>query len=370
MARPPAKPDTRDRDWIARTRLANQRLAGKPFRNPVEVVRWFGAVQSQDYPGAKWAVAARMLGLTSAGFDPLLADGTIIRTHVLRPTWHFVAREDIRWMLELTGPRVQATAAPYYKKLELTPAMLRRSAEAMARALAGGGRMTRAELAKVIEGVKVPVDGLRLGFIMGNAELERVICSGGLRGKQQTYALFDEQAGPAQRFERDEAVAALALRYFVSHGPATAHDFAWWSGLTIGDARKGVEAAGEALVEEVVGGKSWWTPTDAPKPRLKPPLVKLLSNYDEFAVAYRDHGLTLDHARLDRAAPEGAFFSHLIMQDGWLIGDWKRVVTAKRATVNARLLVTLTDPVRTAMEEETRRFGDFLGIPADLVIET
>jgi hypothetical protein len=363
-------PDTRDRDWVARTRLASQHLTGKRFRNPVEVVRWFGAVQSQDYLGAKWAVAARMPSLTSAAFDPLLADGSIVRTHVLRPTWHFVAREDVRWMLELTGPRVQAISAPYYRKLELSPAMLRRSSDAMAKALAGGGRMTRPELTRVIQGARVPTDGIRLGFILGNAELERVICSGGLRGRQQTYALFDEQVGPGASFDRDGAVAELVLRYFRSHGPATLNDFAWWSGLTVADARKGIEAAGDTLIEERVEGRSYWTPADAPKARLTAPLVRLLANYDEFGVAYRDHGLTLDHARLDMAASETAALAHSILEDGWVVGGWKRIVAAKRATIEARPLVRLTEATRAGLDDEARRFGAFLGLPTDLVIQT
>ncbi|MGH3682689.1 MAG: DNA glycosylase AlkZ-like family protein, partial [Natronosporangium sp.] len=203
---------------IATWRLRSHGLAGAPFRSVTEVVRWLGAVQSQEYAVAKWSVGQRATGLSDAGLDLALAEGTVLRTHVLRPTWHFVAAADLRWLLALTAPRVHAANAHYYRKFELDQPLFRRSNALLARALAGGQQLTRPELARVLAAGGIEADALRLGYLLMYAELAAVICSGGLRGRQRSYALFDERVPAAPARDRDEALADLTTRYFTSHG--------------------------------------------------------------------------------------------------------------------------------------------------------
>ena len=219
---------------IPRQRLANQRLSGAKFDQPEAVVRWLGAVQAQDYAGAKWALALRMNGASDAALDQAFADGAILRTHVMRPTWHFVTPEDIRWMLKLTAPRVHALSAYYYRQLELDDALFARSDDVLVRALEGGRQLTRAELGDVLEQAGVETkEQLRLAYIVGHAELEGLDLQ--RRAARQTVSptrcWTNARRKPAP-LERDEALAELAGRYFASHGPATLKDFAWWSGLT------------------------------------------------------------------------------------------------------------------------------------------
>src|SRR5690349_12538468 len=104
---------------IVQQRLHNQHLLGAPFARPEQVVQWFGAVQAQEYPGATWGIAQRLDNPTQVTLDQAYADGAILRTHAMRPTWHFVAPADIRWLLKLTSPRVHALNTSYYRKLEL-----------------------------------------------------------------------------------------------------------------------------------------------------------------------------------------------------------------------------------------------------------
>jgi len=227
---------------ITRTRLRNQRLSGGRFQTPQDVVRWLGAVQAQDYGGAKWALGLRMQRARDADIEAAFSDGRILRTHVMRPTWHFVAPEDIRWMLALTAPRVSAAMAPYNRRLELDATVFRRSQRAMVRALRGGRQLTRQELKVVLVQAGVHADGVqRLAHIVMQAELDAVICSGPRRGKQFTYALLDERVPMVRVRSRDDSLTELARRYFTSHGPAQLHDFAWWSGLSIADARAGLD---------------------------------------------------------------------------------------------------------------------------------
>ena len=232
---------------IAATRLRNQKLDRTDCQAPEAVVRWLGAVQAQEYAPARWAVGMRTRGATDADVFRACDEGRILRLHILRPTWHFVAPADIRWMLSISGPRVNAINAHYYAKLGLDDGIFTRSRRAIERALAKGQHLTRLELAMVLSKAGIEASGQRLAYLMMRAELDGVICNGACRGKQFTYALLDDRSPGLSRVSRDEALATLATRYFSSHGPATLRDYVWWSGLTVKDARSGIEGAGAAL---------------------------------------------------------------------------------------------------------------------------
>ncbi len=228
-------------EHIAYERLLRQRIAGEGLERPADVVRWMGAVQAQDFAAAKWAVGLRTNACTDAGVEEAFARGEILRTHVMRPTWHFVAPEDIRWMQALTSAYVKAQMGYQFRRLELDPAVFKRSTAAMVKALRDGQQLTRAELAQVLARAGIQGDGLRLAHIIAHAELDAVLCSGGRRGRQFTYALVDERAPNARKLPRDEALATLTERYFASHGPATLRDYAWWSGLSAAAVKAGLE---------------------------------------------------------------------------------------------------------------------------------
>ncbi|HUQ20467.1 MAG TPA: winged helix DNA-binding domain-containing protein, partial [Gemmatimonadaceae bacterium] len=271
---------------VARARLANQRLIDSDFQNPVDVVSALGAIQAQDYPGAKWAIGLRAPSTTDASVEAAVDEGSIIRTHVLRPTWHLVRPTDLRWMLDLTAKRIKSAMAFGNRWLGFDEATFRRAAKALERSLEGRA-LTRSELAAVFERARVNVKGdQRLGHLLMNAELDCVICSGPRQGKHATYALFDERIAAAPSIDRDEALLRLTTIYFTTRGPATEHDFAWWSGLTVRDARRGLEMASRDLERVTISGRSYWTSalTTAPKKRA---VVHLLPNYDEFFIAYR-----------------------------------------------------------------------------------
>jgi hypothetical protein len=263
-------------------RLVNQRIARPTFKKPEEVVGWLGAVQAQDYAGAKWALGLRMQGAAECDIEQAFAKGDILRTHLLRPTWHFVTPADIRWLLELTAPRVHAANAYMYRKLELDGVVFKRSVAALSKALQGGEHLTRSELRDVLQKAGVATDGeFRMSYLMMHAELEGIVCSGPRRGKQFTYALLDERAPQANTLPHDEALAELARRYFTSRGPARLQDFAKWSGLTVADARSGLEAVKAQLQSDVVGDEAYWFLAAAPPAKDGSPTAHLLSVYDE-----------------------------------------------------------------------------------------
>lgn len=348
---------------LVRRRLANHRLDRSELRKPADVVRWLGAVQAQDYAGAKWAIGLRAKGLTDADVDHAFDGGTILRTHILRPTWHFVTPADIGWMLALTAPRVHAANAHTYREYELDVSVFRRSRRVLERALRGGKERTRAELATVLRREGIAAEGIRLAALMIDAELEGVIVSGPRKGKQFTYALLEERAPRVRRLPREEALAELTKRYFSSHGPATLRDYAWWSGLTVGDAKAGIASVEPELDEEVVDGRTYWfVGSRAPAPSTSP-LVHLLPNYDEYLIAYKDRGPVFGASGRD-------VFAHFFVIDGRLAGSWRR--TLKKDSV----LVDVV-PYRHLSREETRsltsaaeRYGRFNGRPTQLAAKS
>jgi Winged helix DNA-binding domain len=356
---------------IARERLRNQLLAGNPLATPEDVIRRLGAVQAQDYPAAKWALAQRIGGdaggITSAELDQAFADGRILRTHVMRPTWHFVLPDDIRWMLELTAPRVRAAIRSYDRKLALDRALLDRSNDAIARALEGGKHLTRTELSAVLRERGIEAKGQRLGHIVSHAELDAVVCSGPLRGKQFTYALLAERAPRARKMDRDEALAELTRRYFASHGPATLRDYCWWSGLTMANVRAGVEMVAAGLVQETVNGKAYWLPASRAASAGRAPAFHLLPNYDEHIVAYREHAASFERKVLARVRPDSDVLTrHIVVRKGLVIGGWRNENRKDGVAVVTRLLVRLDPAERAALERAVRRYARYLGVPVTL----
>jgi hypothetical protein len=350
---------------ITGDRLHNQRLSAAPFASPDDVVSWLGAVQAQDYAGATWALALRMRRGRAAAIESAFAAGMILRTHVLRPTWHFVTPADIRWMLTLTGPRVSAAMAPYNRRLELDATVFRRSHRAIRRALEGGHQLTRSELKGILqrEGI-LPGTVQRLAHIVMQAELDGVICSGAIRGKQFTYALLDERVPPSRPISRDEALAELTRRYFISHGPAQLHDFAWWSGLTVGDARAGLAMVERHLARAVVDGKTYWFSSSA-RPRRSRGTAFLLPLYDEYLIAYKDRRAALDPARWAQIAARDAFAAPIVV-DGRVVGGWKRIPGRTGIRIRLMPFTRCNKSEVGVIEDAARCYGRFLGVDPEL----
>jgi hypothetical protein len=346
---------------IALRRLAQQRLTQKnQLATPAEVVSWLGAVQAQDYQGAKWALALRLREVSDAAIERAFAEGTILRTHVMRPTWHFVAPADVRWLLELTASRINGGNARMYRQYEVDDALLARSKDVIASALQGGRCLTRAELAAALAEAGIAATGLRLGLIVHRAETDALICSGPRRGKQLTYALLDERAPQARWLSRDEALAELTRRYYTSHGPATAHDFAWWSGLTVADARAGIAMAGSALAQEVIEGRDYWLAATPPAPDPFEEAL-LLPTFDEFLVGYAAFDVT---RRGGRPMGEVSPFDGALVVGGRVVGSWRRALQKETVVVAVTPFAPLTDDEREAVYAAAQRYGEYVGLRA------
>jgi hypothetical protein len=349
-------------------RLRNQLLVESTRRKPEQVVSWLCAMQAQDFSAAKWAVASRAPGVQDGDVEQAFNDGLILRTHVLRPTWHFVTAQDVRWLLALSAPRIHAANDYYYRQSDLDAKTFAKSCAMIHRVLEGGKTMTRAELAVYLKRAKIPADGLKLAYLMMHAELEGVITSGPRRAKQFTYALMDERVPKARTLDREEALAELAKRYFTSHGPATARDFAWWSGLTIKDAQRAAESAG-TLEFESIGGVIHWSAKDSDASPFKTAYALLLPNYDEYLIAYKDRAPFVDASRAANivARSNGAFANHLLI-DGCLAGSWSRTVKTTSVLIEVAPYKKLTPAQTRAVTNACDCYGEFLGLKPALAI--
>jgi hypothetical protein len=348
---------------IAQQRLLNQHIARPAFKTPADVVDWLVAVQAQDYTGAKWALGLRLRGASDDDIERAFAAGDILRTHVLRPTWHFVTPADIRWLLALTAPRVHALNALYYRRLELDRTVFKRSHAALVKALRGGKQLTRDELRAVFQKAGIATTGeLRMSYLMMQAELDGIVCSGPRRGKQFTYALLAERAPHARTLERDEALAELARRYFVGRGPASVQDFAKWSGLTIRDAGRGLEDVKGQLRREVVDGQTYWLPASASLTKVKSPTAHLLSIYDEYVSGYKDRSAIAGERQAARLNALGNALSYIVIVDGRIVGTWKRTLSKDAVAIETHIFTTLTKAENRAVAQAAQRYGEFLGL--------
>lgn len=353
---------------VARLRLRTHRLSGAPFASAEDAISHFGAVQSQDYPAALWALSLRT-GLGAGALDAAFAKGRFLRTHVLRPTWHFVAPVDLRWMLELTADRVRMKLATRDRPLGIDAALIAKVEVLVAKAL-DAGPLTRTEIAEVLESAGIEAgtgEEGRMGHLLGHLELNRLVCSGPMRGKQHTYALFDSRVKKGKPLARSEALMALALRYFASHGPATAKDFAWWSGLTLTDARIGFEEAGRTLECMTTGGSTYLFAGDAASAK-RGASAQLLPNYDEFIVAYEDRSATLVDVPADKLDARGnVLFNHTLVLDGRVVGTWRRTLAAKTVAIEATTFRRFSAAEREVFALAADRYGEHLGRAAQFV---
>ena len=366
LPRRTADPDAAHPDAaLIRERLANQRLAGASAQSPEELVRWFGAVQAQDYPGALWAIGLRVSDSTATDVEAAIEARRIVRTWPMRRTLHFVPAEDVRWMLRLLAARVISASAGRYRQLGLGEADFKRAARILTRALRGEQRLTRPEAYATLARGGVDPSGQRGIHLLAHLAQQGLLCFGPHQGKQPTFVLLDEWVPAASEPTRDEALATLATRYFTSHGPATERDFAWWAGLPLRDARRGVEAAGSALHLKDNGTVSAGAATAAPRTKRRAPVAALPPPWDEYLVAYRDRSFAVDR-------PSGRLGLELIgkpvvLVDGRVRGTWSRNVTGESVRVSLNLVGPLANREKDALRRAVDRYARFVGKSVEII---
>jgi hypothetical protein len=310
---------------LARERLTNQQLTKTRIKSAVEMVKFFCAIQGQEYAQTKWGIGLRLSKVKDIHIESDLNEGSILRTHLLRPTWHFVAADDIHWILELTAKQVHKVNSYMYRKLELDTKTLNTCNDIIIKNLMGGKQRTRNELNEYFKRENIIAQGHRLSYIMMYAELEKIICSGARRGNQFTYALFDERVKKSETIEYAEALGRLALQYFTSRGPATVNDFSTWSGLNLTECKKGIAIIADQLETIIVDDITYFMSKDTIFSNKFESSIYLLPIYDEYIMGYKDRSAILAYKKALKNAPLFKYDCMIIFA-GQIIGTWKRTM--------------------------------------------
>jgi len=320
----------------------NQQIAGERFAEPAELIQWMGCIRAEDFAAAKWAIGNRVAGSTDKTVEHAFNEGHILRTHILQPEWHFISPADIRWILALTSPRLKSFNKEIYRTLGIDAAILKKSKRIIVRALEKGQR-TRAQLWDALKKEHILADELRMGWLLMAAELDGLICSGGIEGHQFTYALLDQRAPMTVARGKEELLAEFTRRYFLSRGPATARDFAGWSGLRSTDIKIGMELNKQWLASEVINGQVYWFDPSGGASDY-PSSLFLLPALDEWAMAYSGN----------------SFFKPMLVIDGQVSGTWTAVLGKDTVTIGVTTPVKMNGILQDAIQRQTERYSGFL----------
>ena len=345
---------------IIHHRLINQQIAGTKFTKPEEIVSYMGAMQAQDWAMAKWAIGLRLPDSKESDFEEAYNAGKILRTHVLRPTWHFVAPRDIKWTVQLTAPRVHQLNKPHYKQFDLDEKVLKRSKDILIKSLRDKNYKKREELNQELKKAKIIADRMRLAYIIMHAELEGLICSGPRIGKQFSYALLEERAPKAVQMNKQDALHELTFKYFKTRGPATINDFAWWSGLTVKEALEGINSLNKNYLREKIGSKEYIF-YDLPLGLKNKRTTFLVPDFDEYGISYKDRSLYQNPKMKVESSEVHPHFLHSIVVDGYWGGNWKKSLKGNSYNVEIDPFHSLTKKQLHAIDKSVRRYMDFFG---------
>ncbi len=354
MSSPEPSPD------LTAHRLQRLGLAEPVFDTPEAVVSWLGAVQAQDWYGSLWAVGSRMRAASESTIEQAIADGSIVRTWPMRGTLHFVAPADVRWMLQLLAPRVvAANRARIERDFGLDESTLKRSRRIVEKVLGVGQPIARTDLYAALDAGGIGTERMRGIHVTGWLAHHGVICGGPRVGRQPTFVLLDAWVAPTTPKTRDEALHTLALRYFHSHGPATAQDLAWWSGLTVRDAQLAAALAEPELqVLEVAGKRYLHGDTAEPMPAGG---VHLLAPFDEYLVGYRDRRAAVEPALSRQVIGINGLVNASVLVDGKVVGTWKRVLGRDGVSIDVAPFRALRRGEQAPLKRAMKRYAAFIG---------
>lgn len=348
---------------IPNIRLLNQQLLNPLFCEPKKLVSWMGAMQAQSYTMVKWAVGMRLKSGTIQAVEKALREGEILRTHVMRPTWHLVAAEDIRWMLKLSAQRIKSANDSFARgyDLDISDELYAKSYQLLEKILCGNKSLTRQEIAEHFNRSGIQVDNHRMTRFMARAEQEGIVCSGEDKGSKCTYALLEERVLPMPELTKDESLARLATGYFRSHAPATLQDFVWWSGLPVTEARQAIYLIDSELTTEQWKEQTWYI-HDACRTRGKlSGHVHLLPSYDEYLLGYKDRTDVLPLEHYPKAFTNNGLFFPIILHNGQVIGNWNK--SAKKKSVDLEYSWFAPDVCsdEELLEQAKQKYAQFLG---------
>ncbi len=353
-------------DLIA-LRLANQQLIEPSFTDTAGLVAYLGAVQAQDYNGAKWSLGVRLPGSTDRSIEQRLVKKEIVRTWIFRGTLFFVSPADVRWMVALVGQRVIDSIQGRYRQLELDEGTLNRCSDLIVKALRDKEELTRKDLLAMLEKNGISTKGLRAPHILQKVSLEGLVCQAAAIKNNPTYFLMDRLPPQPNVLSHDEAIIELAKRYFASHGPATLKDFAWWLGLPVAETKIGLEAIQSQLTQNEVDGQIYWQSASKLLVNGYAQSIFLLPAADEYLLGYQDRSPILD-ARHVKMLSQVNGLNPFILKNGKVAGTWRRTIGKKEVVLKINATSEIDQPDLEALYRAAIRYGEFLDLAVNLKI--
>jgi hypothetical protein len=345
---------------ISHHRLVSQKLYKTSAFSPQEIVHHLGAMQAQDYAMAKWAVGSRCHA-TEKEIEEAVNSAKIIRTHILRPTWHFVSAEDIYWMLDLSAPQVKRFTSSAAKKFGYDEKKLNQTNVSIEKLLAGNNHLTRDEIMQELNIKKTSKEDFLSAAIMMNAELDGLVCNGRMKGKQITYALLEERVDrPKTKLTKEEGLTKLALRYFESHGPATALDFSWWSGFPPTICQKTINALELQLSRITIDNQQYWFKKDHSDLDSFRESLHFLPAFDEILISYKTREASILQEHQTLAFTNNGIFKPIILENGRVIGTWKRTIKKDHAKIETQFFNETESSKKAILFEGIKAFETYL----------
>jgi hypothetical protein len=352
---------------ITHHRLHHQQISQQQFATPQQLVNWMGAMQAQDYEMAKWAIALRLSAANESTIETALSKGEILRTHILRPTWHIVAAENLRWMMDLSAPQLIRTLNSYNKQVGLETKDLIKAEKNILKILAKNNHSTRDEIMLVLQKEKIKTDDYRSAHIMFHCELNGLVCNGIRKGKEISYALLDERIPVSKKISREEALKKLAEIYFQSHSPATLKDFGWWSGLNQTDAKIAIESINKKLETIQANDLTYYVyETDSVSGDIPPTPFKggitankeiyLLPAFDEYLISYAHRFDAIEKEKAALAFTNNGIFKPVIIHQGKVIGIWKRTISGKKMKTEIFPFEKISNQLEKEIEQKMEEF--------------
>ena len=347
---------------IAKSRNISQNITQHENATVKELVSWMGAIQAQDFAMAKWAIGLRLANSTEQQIEEAYNNGDIIRTHLMRPTWHFVPAQDLNWLLALTAPQILKIVSYRDKDLELNVSIYKKCNKIIEKTLLAHTYATRDLIGQELLNSKIDIENNRLSHILIRAELEGLICSGPLVGKKLTYALLESRVSEKKRFNRDESLAELAKRFILSHAPVTIKDFTWWSGLSVSDSKKAFDFVKDQFISEKIGSETYWLTSNSRSKISKTKSVFLLPAYDEFLIGYANREASISLSNNKNAISNNGIFRPTIMVNGKVIGIWKRQIVKNKIIVETNFFESPELNSKLSFEDSLRKYAAFSGM--------
>jgi hypothetical protein len=344
---------------LVNLRLANQQISSGRFTSPGDLAGWMGAMQAQDFRMVRWAFGLRLNGFDIAGINKAINNAKIIRTHLLRPTWHFVSAEDLQWILEISAPRIKSSLKYRQDFLGLTPEILSETNAIISEVLKGKS-LAREKIKKELNEGGIVTDNNSLSHILFWAELSGIICSGEILDDKQTYTLIHERIPRTKHYERKEALGILALKYFKSHGPATLKDFGWWSGLTAADMKISLEMAGDELESIEIDSARYWLGRGQ-QPGDPPLQAWLIPAFDEIIISYTDRSAIISGDSHSKAVSSNGIFRPVVIIENQVAGLWRTVKSKKGIIVEISSFRSLNRSDKILINNAAESYSNFTG---------